>query len=218
MRRGAIVLTLAFLTSLAVAPSAALAGRLHGGPVGGGVIVGGRPFASHPFVHHRFFPRPFFPRPFFGPFIPFGVIASPVVVYASPPVVYGPPGYYDSSAYYNSSVRYDPPAIYSPPARGAVSVAPALTPTPNVIQYPTGRYELRGDGVATPYTWVWIPNPPPPPPAAPPGEAPTSRDRSPARHNQPYHWTDEQGVVHWTDRWDTVPQQYREQARQTQQS
>ena len=30
---------------------------------------------------------------------------------------------------------------------------------PRVIQYPGGRYELRGDGIATAYEWVWIPNP-----------------------------------------------------------
>jgi len=40
----------------------------------------------------------------------------------------------------------------------------------NVVQYPHGRYELRGVGVYTAYQWVWIPNvalvppvPPPPP-------------------------------------------------------
>jgi hypothetical protein len=51
---------------------------------------------------------------------------------------------------------------------------PEPAPAPrysNVVQYPHGRYELRGDGVRTPYQWVWIPNPPPPPPAAPPPPA-----------------------------------------------
>ena len=38
---------------------------------------------------------------------------------------------------------------------------------PTVVQYPHGRYELRGDGWTTAYHWVWIPNPPPPPPAPP---------------------------------------------------
>src|SRR5216110_1353325 len=43
------------------------------------------------------------------------------------------------------------------------------TSTPGVINYPHGQYELHGDGVAAPYTWVWIPNPPssPPPATAP---------------------------------------------------
>src|SRR5712691_2454094 len=66
--------------------------------------------------------------------------------------------------------------------------------------------------------------PPPPaaptaePPAAPPAEAPAPREESPARPSQLYRWTDEQDVVHWTDRWDAVPQQYRAQAKQTQPS
>ena len=42
---------------------------------------------------------------------------------------------------------------------------------PNVVTYPTGRYQLYGDGSATPYYWVWIPSgsttTPPPPPAIP---------------------------------------------------
>jgi hypothetical protein len=52
---------------------------------------------------------------------------------------------------------------------------PEPAPAPrysNVVQYPHGRYELRGDGVRTPYQWVWIPNPPPPPP----GGSPASGD------------------------------------------
>lgn len=46
--------------------------------------------------------------------------------------------------------------------------------TPTAVIYPTGRYELRGDGITTPYQWVWIPNPPPPPPppAVPPPPPP----------------------------------------------
>lgn len=194
--------SLVLVVSLALAPTAALAERGHGRAVGSRVIGGGRPFVSHPFVSHRFF----------RPFIPFGVIASPVIVYAPPPVYYGAPAYYGPPAY------YDPPAAYSPPVGGMVSVAPSSMP--NVVQYPHGRYELRGDGVTTPYTWVWIPNPPPPPPppAASPAGAPVSGDPSPARHSQLYRWTDEQDVAHWTDRWDAVPQRYRMLAKQTQPS
>jgi hypothetical protein len=46
-------------------------------------------------------------------------------------------------------------------------------PTATVVQYPTGRYELRGDGVSVPYYWVWLPTQPviaapaPPPVGAP---------------------------------------------------
>src|SRR2546428_348084 len=65
------------------------------------------------------------------------------------------------------------------------------------------------------------PRPPHPtvnPPPAPPAEAPAPREKSPARPSQLYRWTDEQDVVHWTDRWDAVPQRYRVQAKQTQPS
>jgi hypothetical protein len=50
--------------------------------------------------------------------------------------------------------------------------------TPTAVVYPTGRYELRGDGVTTPYHWVWIPTPPPPPP--PPAAAPAPPPPPPA--------------------------------------
>ena len=43
-----------------------------------------------------------------------------------------------------------------------------------------GRYELRGDGVSTPYHWVWVPasGPPPSPVVSPQGtEPPAARPR-----------------------------------------
>src|SRR5207249_4668539 len=30
-------------------------------------------------------------------------------------------------------------------------------PTVTVVNYSTGRYELRGDGVNVPYYWAWVP-------------------------------------------------------------
>ncbi len=65
------------------------------------------------------------------------------------------------------SVVYTTPVIYAAPT-AVVTVAPPPPPMPTVVQYPHGRYELRGDGTTTQYHWVWIPNPPPPPPAAAP--------------------------------------------------
>src|SRR2546430_14978278 len=54
----------------------------------GGAVFVGRPF----FPHHHFFHRHFFfGSGFVGPFVPFGVVAAPVVVYSSPAVVYTPP-------------------------------------------------------------------------------------------------------------------------------
>ena len=80
--------------------------------------------------------------------------------------------------------RWEPrPGVWSAPYswwwvnRQVVLLA---APTVTVVQYPQGRYELRGDGVSVPYYWVWIPiqyyayapappapgypEPPPPPP------------------------------------------------------
>jgi len=158
-------------------------------------------------------PHHFFPR--FGttvivarPFFPIVVSAAPAIV-SSPPIVYAQP----------------PPVV---------SVAPSPLPTPTVIEYPTGWYQLCGDGVTTPYVWVWIPKPPPPPPPAappavppaPPSTAPVEPPTGPAdpptaplvqlRLAAPagelYRWTDEHGGPHWTDRLDNIPERYRSQA------
>lgn len=46
-----------------------------------------------------------------------------------------------------------------------------LRPAPSVtiVNYPTGYYELRGNGITAPYYWIWIPaaQAPPPPPLPP---------------------------------------------------
>jgi len=95
-------------------------------------------------------------------------------LYYAPPVAFYPPSYYPP-AFYGPPPGYSPPAGYAPTA--TVSVAPAQ-PTPNVVQFDTGRYELRGDGVTTPYRWVWIPNPPTAPPqVAPVGARPVASAR-----------------------------------------
>lgn len=203
-----LTISLALAAGLDLTPTAALAfrGGFHGRSVSPGhVIVGGSPrahaFGRHPFVSHPFVHRPFF-RPF-APFVSFGIIGFPLVVYAPPPVYYdAPPAYYGSSTY------------YPPSTGGTMAVAPSPPPMPGVIQYPTGRYELRGDGVTTPYVWVWIPNPPPAPPPpplseplTPPGWAPGEPPGAPQSHL--YHWTDDEGAVHWTNSWEAVPEQYR---------
>jgi hypothetical protein len=226
MEKGPIVgmVSLTLAASLALAPIAS-ADRFHGGRViVSRPVVVSRPFVthSHSFIHRPFLTHShsFIHRPFFRPFVPFGVVTSPVVVYPSWPQYYAAPTY--DSPYYDSPAYSYPPAVYDLPTRGTVAVAPAPAPppTPSVVQYPHGRYELRGDGITTPYTWVWIPNPPPPPPPAAPPEGapaapPTSSDASPARHSQLYRWLDEEGVAHWTDRWDIIPEQHRAQAKKT---
>ncbi len=88
----------------------------------------------------------------------FSPLFAPRTGYAGPVVVTQP------VIYYSYPTVYTAVPVYAVPAQ-VLAVAAA----PTVVQYPHGRYELRGDGVTTLYFWVWIPNPPPPPPpAAPP--------------------------------------------------
>jgi len=186
------------LAALVFAPRLAVAGGHHHRGFHGGSVFVGRPF----FPHHHFFHRPFFfGSVFVGPFVPFGVVTTPLVVYSSPAVVYIPP-----------------PIVYAPPPVAYSSLPPApAPPMPTVIQYPHGRYEPRGDGVTTAYTWVWIPNPPlpPPPPAAPPAE-PQSVPVPPPARGQVYSWTDAHGVTTWTNRAEKMPEGSRAQAKRLQ--
>ncbi|HYB42477.1 MAG TPA: DUF4124 domain-containing protein [Candidatus Methylomirabilis sp.] len=146
-------------------------------------------------------------------------IYSPGVVYGVP---YAVPVPYDSgSSSYGSAPYYDPAA--SDPY-GSYGGAPSLdlsaagpdspSSSPGVIQYPSGRYELRGDGWATPYQWVWIPNPPPGPPPSSAGARPAAPPPPPsappaARQATVYRWIDGEGVVHFTDSLESVPPEFR---------
>ena len=203
----AIAAGLVLLASLA--PTQAFAWQTHRGSATVTVtndpqLLNKGPIAPPSFVHPSPIapPRPFVHRPF---------VHGGTVIYSAPPVYYAPPTYY----YDPPPTYYAPPSTYYPPAASTPPAA-AAAPTPGVIEYPHGRYELHGDGVAAPYTWVWIPNPPAP--AAPP-EPSASSSAPAARPSGPlYRWTDEQGAVHWTDRIDAVPEKYRAGAKQTQPS
>src|SRR5262245_27588245 len=198
----------------------AMNGFGHGGGRGfhGGAQGFGHPrFAPHGFHHHHF---NHFARPFgFGFGVsPFFAFAPPVVTYAAPLSYYSPSIYDDPPVAY-APPAYTPPPVYSPPpaytpvTSGIVSVGPVSPPpppTPNVVEYPTGRYELRGDGMTVAYTWVWIPNPPPAPPVGPPPpRVPSGGDEPAPRRSQLYHWVDDEGVTHFTDRPEIVPEKYR---------
>lgn len=192
MDLGKHVLTLASLgavAALAYAPTALAGGRFDRGAVIGGSIVGVYPNARAAIAPS--FPQPFVPRVRIPGPRRFATFVGPVV-YVVPPAFYEPPVY------------HEPPAVYSPPVETPAPVASPPPPERNVIQYEDGRYELRGDGIATPHRWAWIPNPPPPPKSA--------------RDVRLYGWIDEQGALHVTDRWDAVPQQYRAQAKRNQSS
>lgn len=151
---------------------------------------------DHGFRHRALFPIVITP-PFF-----YSDLSAPTTAYATPAPVYAPP-------------VYAAPPAYAPPPYGASGYG---APMQRVVEFPTGRYELRGDGTYSPYTWVWIPNPPaappepviPPQPTAPPPEPPR---RAPAT-SRVYRWTDERGVTTWTDSLEKVPSRYRAHAAQ----
>lgn len=83
------------------------------------------------------------PRLFFGSsFFRFGHSFFPSVTSAPVTGVYTSPVYASTPAYHSQPVPVPVPA-------------PAPLPTPTVIEYPTGWYQLRGDGLSTPYVWVW---------------------------------------------------------------
>jgi len=160
----------------------------------------------------RVFPRPVDPWRFWPPgagvprhgVVPFGqaVIGPsyPVIVGSGPVLAVNPPS------------GYDQPIVVTD---GSPSI-------PAVIEYPTGWYQLRGDGVSTPYVWVWVPKPPPapvqPPAMVPPVPPPPVGSLIPdgpqpaessARRQGLYRWVDEESVVHWTDQRESIPQRYR---------
>ena len=208
-------MALALMAAAVVLPATASADGRRGG--GGGGSVGasggrsggfvGRPgfnngFNNHGFNNHGFNHRRFNSNSvvFVGP-SPFWY-SSPF--YSSPPVVYAPPPVYIAPQFIYQA---PPPAAYYP-------TAPSAPPGPRVVEFPTGRYELRGDGVATPYSWVWVPNPPSAPPGPPPAPAapeapPVAPSSRPANRMTIYRWTDDNGVTVLTDDINSVPEQYR---------
>ena len=81
--------------------------------------------------------------------------------YWGPGIAIGVSPFYWPYAYHSPSVVYaEPPAVYTEPP--AAYSSPADTAAPPAVErevvYPHGRYVLHGDGVSTPYRWVWIPS------------------------------------------------------------
>jgi hypothetical protein len=233
---GVVTVSAILLASIAIAPAGAHAfggsrgfnrgGGFQGFNPGGGFqgfnpqggFQGFNPGHAGRFSKHgRFFPQHgrFFPHQrFHRSFATGGYLIG----------AYGAPFYYGYGSTLGDPLLYDAPApaypappVYVPVAVPfASSAVPAAPARPSVIEYPEGRYELRGDGVSTPYSWVWIPNPPagPPAPTSPPtAPAPSSGDRPSVRRSQLYRWLDAQGVVHLTDNADAVPEQFRKQTK-----
>jgi hypothetical protein len=191
-----LALTLAVVLALAWAPGLTDADGRHRSFRGN--VHGTRGLEGHRRGHRAFAHRPTFPV-FVGP----SLVVGPSVLVATPEAYGAPPVYPVPPVY--------PPPVYVPPAAYA---APPPPPMPRVVEFANGRYELRGDGVYSPYAWVWVPNPPAAPPEPPADAAPT--EPAPARRASApttvYRWTDEQGVTTWTDRLEKVPARYRGQA------
>jgi hypothetical protein len=214
-----LVVSVAFVASVAIAASPALGDGPRTGQRDGqsdgrhnGQVTPHTPQPSSPFTR-IYAPLPYNPRPVVQrPFVPstFGnsviVVPSPV----APP--YPPPLPYGSGYGYDPSAGVSPGEMYGQPDGMPIPPPPSGTPTQSVIQYPNGRYELRGDGWTSPYTWAWIPHAPPPPPAAPPVTPPVTTRQSSGSEDF-YSFVDDQGVLHWTDRWDSIPDKYRSNAK-----
>jgi hypothetical protein len=197
--------------TVALPPVAAEAQRMGaGGRAHNGAGFSG---SSHRGVHHGAPGARGFAHRRFGGVV---VLAPPLFWYGSD--WYGfDPGYAAAPAY---APAYAPSVAYAPAPGGSLTLAPpapTAPPPPSVVELPTGRWELRGDGLNVPYRWVWIPNPPSAPPSAAPGgepaaPGPSSRPEPPG-HTRVYRWTDAEGTLHMTDRLDQVPERYRAQAR-----
>jgi len=189
--------SVALLLVLAALPVAAQA--QHRGGRGGGIHA--QPSRAHQRFHHR----PFGSRVVVAPFFPFGFYSAASAYSPSPFDDPTPPAMYPTPMAYGGP----PPAYAAPPVPmyPPPQLQQDLDPQREVV-FPSGRYVLRGDGINTPYTWAWIPNPPTAPPG---GAAPDSGTRDAER--AVYTWTDANGVTTWTDRLSRVPPEYRASAR-----
>jgi hypothetical protein len=134
----------------------------QGGSFRGQSFHHGQNFRGHPFPNNRFnfsrsrFNRPNYYWPYFYPYY-----SSYDSSYFSAPQSYAPqqsyPGYYPGSS--------DAPYGYGAPS-GSLELAPAPQIEREVV-FEEGRYVLLGDGRATAFRWVWVPNPPTAPPFEP---------------------------------------------------
>jgi len=219
MRKPAGALCVCLALSAALLPAAAPAGGRFPAQRGPHSPSGMRPHSGFndarsfvgPAGHHGRV-APLFPGRFAGKFHHRPLVSwfpSTVFLDASPAVYSTPPAVSSPLVVYSS-----PTVVYVQPAPAPVAVAPPTPPPmPTVVEYSSGRYELRGDGVTTPHVWVWVPNPPSaaPPPAS---DGPPAGPASPASPSRIYRWTDVDGTTFWTNRLDTIREPYRSRALQ----
>jgi hypothetical protein len=204
-----LAVTLCLMLSVMLTPAAGFAGNpAHArGSVPGLRDHRGDQARTHHGHHGRFGHHRGHHHGHFVPWYPYGAFSYSDIPY-SLPVSYSPPPEVSAPVVvYSSPTVYAPVISYPPPAPVATA-APAAPPMPTVVEYSTGRYELRGDGVTASYVWVWIPNPPDAPPPQASSESP-ARSASPRIAGPVYHWTEEDGTVVWTNRADKVPDRLR---------
>jgi len=157
----------------------------------------GAPFYYYPYPDNWYPPYPYMPYPY-SPYVPDLNVSLPVAQ-ASPSmdVTASMPreSCFASGCYFlqGDGVRVPYQWIW----------VPAPPPPPAVIPYPTGRYELRG-----PSRWEWVPNNA----SGPSSVAPASSRSVDLSVRGLYHWTDENGVTHWTQGLEGVPEKYRPKA------
>jgi len=77
--------------------------------------------------------------------------------------------------YYYPAYYPAPTVVYTSPAPAPTYTQPQAPQVDREVVFAEGRYILQGDGVSTPYKWVWVPNPPAPPSAPPPSATPQPR-------------------------------------------
>lgn len=199
------------LAVIAVLPVASVsaAGR-SGGRVGPAGRAFAAPFGSRP---TSVFPTVVDPWRFWGRQPRRHVFARPL---APSVIVFG-----GSTAIATATAGgYDDPGFAA--ASPGPMFAPAAPPIASLVEYQTGWYQLRGDGVSSPYLWVWIPKPPPapvafpeppaPPQAPPAADAPREPLGSGPRIGDSFHWTDDEGVTTWTNRPEKIPGRFRDRA------
>jgi hypothetical protein len=151
----AIALSALLVVGLAAIPVEAKGGGRHGGGHSGGRHHGGgwqHKGGHHHGGHHHHGGRAFIGVGFYGGWPYYGGWGWPY---------FGWP-YYGYPAY---GYAYTPPVVYTAPPAVYTTPAPAEPAIQREVVYPHGKYVLEGDGVSTPYKWVWVGNTTAPPPS-----------------------------------------------------
>jgi hypothetical protein len=150
----AIALSALLVVGLAAIPVEAKGGGRHGGGHSGGRHHGGgwqHKGGHHHGGHHHHGGRAFIGVGFYGGWPYYGGWGWPYLGWP-----YGYPAY---------GYAYTPPVVYTAPPAVYTTPAPAEPAIQREVVYPHGKYVLEGDGVNTPYKWVWVGNTTAPPPS-----------------------------------------------------